>query len=374
MKLQNKSTPRFLIPTSLALATALALGACGSDDDRDTAGDGDGNQDVGGDGDVSRDGDGSTTDGDESTTDDGDESTTDDGDGSTTDDGDGDITGDGMGGSSGDGDGMGGGSGDGETVSFRVTLQNLEPLGGGFEYEGWFIHENGPVSAGRFNLEKGKDSVDVDLPAASAEGAMMYVLTIEPPAADDDPKPSDTHVLAGPWKDGEATLSINAGAALADDFTGATGQFFLQTPTSAAKDDYSQGIWFIAPGGTVKAGLALPELPAGWAYEGWVAGPDGPVSTGRFTDPADADDDAGGPAAGPGAAPPFPGQDFIEPALDLVSAKYAAVISVEPMPDDSDAPFAFKPLVGMIADEGAGVVQMMDNMAENAPSGTVEEL
>ena len=85
-----------------------------------------------------------------------------------------------------------------------------------------------------------------------------------------------------------------------------------------------------------------------------------------------ADSDGGGPAAGPNPTPPFPGQDFIHPLTDL-TAGYAAVISVEPSPDNSPAPFTLKPLLdGMIDDVGGGVLQMMlNNAAESSPTGMV---
>lgn len=72
----------------------------------------------------------------------------------------------------------------------------------------------------------------------------------------------------------------------------------------------------------------------GWVYEGWVAGPDGPVSTGRFKLPNETDSDGAGPMAGAVAAPPFPGQDFVNPA-----------ISIEPDPDNRAVPFALEALV-----------------------------
>ena len=123
--------------------------------------------------------------------------------------------------------------------------------------------------------------------------------------------------------------------------------------------DYFNGIWFLDPAGGPGASLTLPILPAGWAYEGWVVVGGAPVSTGTFTSVTGADSDMGGPAAGANPAPPFPGQDFVSPATDLRGG--VAVISVEPVPDNSPAPFTLKPLVDMnIADTGApGVVQML---------------
>ena len=119
-------------------------------------------------------------------------------------------------------------------------------------------------------------------------------------------------------------------------------------------------------------GLDLPELPAGWTYEGWVVGPDGPISTGTF-DAADmADSDGAGADAGPDMTPPFPGQDFVDPAQTLTGG-YMAVISVEPVPDNSPAPFTIKPLADMsIEDVMAPMTQPMSNIASDTlPGGSV---
>ena len=77
-----------------------------------------------------------------------------------------------------------------------------------------------------------------------------------------------------------------------------------------------------------------------------------PVTSGRFT----ATDmmDLGDPFSGTEPGPPFPGEDFLVNAptglvfpTDLAGG--TAVISIEPEPDDSAAPFTLKPLAGMIA-------------------------
>ena len=249
----------------------------------------------------------------------------------------------------------------------EVTLENLGDLGDDYVYETWLITDDGPISAGRFPMNDANESFWVDLDADLATAAQMYVLTIEP-AVGDDPAPAATHVVAGAFdEDGTAELSIGHPAAFNNDFTTAMGEYFLQTPTSPdVADDYNQGLWFVIPG--VGPSLLLPELPAGWVYEGWVVDENGPVSTGRFVDPAAPDSDGAGPAAGPGGAPPFPGQDFIDPARDLVGN--TIVITVEPEPDNSPAPFFFKPLVDMNAEGlGAGVFQSLANQANSAPRG-----
>lgn len=267
------------------------------------------------------------------------------------------------------GDGGAGGSGV-DMATLTVDLEGLEPLGEGYVYEGWFIVDDAPVTTGRFQIEDGTTSYEFMVPREEADAAAAFVLTIEPDEGD-DPAPSAVHVLGGDIASGEATLTLDHAAALGTDFAGAVGTFILETPTSSAvADDYDQGIWWLQSGPA--ASLALPTLPEGWVYEGWVVGPNGPVSTGTFTAVDAADSDGAGPDAGPDAGPPFPGQDFIDPAMVIGGGDFAAVISVEPMPDDSAAPFAIKPLVDMtIEDGGAGMSQsMMNNSAAN-PSGAI---
>jgi hypothetical protein len=195
-------------------------------------------------------------------------------------------------------------------------------------------------------------------------GATLFVLTIEP-VPDADPAPASTHILAGEFNAGSASVSVGHPAALGDDFTTSTGSFILAAPSDTeAVGGYQNGIWYLIPP-TPDPGLSLPTLPAGWAYEGWIvdtmAGV--PYSTGTFTSTSGADSDAGGTTAGPGDTPPFPGQDYINPLRDLISS-HMAVISVEPVPDNSPMPFTMKPLVKPISDPSdAGIHQAMNNNA-----------
>lgn len=261
---------------------------------------------------------------------------------------------------------------DGSTAArLQVDFSGLESLGGDFVYEGWLIVDGAPVSTGRFSVDEDGNAVpaEFDVDAADADAATVFVLTIEP-VDDADPGPADTHVLAGDFDGGAADLTIGHDAALGDDFTTAVGSFILNTPSSAdTDDDFDQGIWWLDPAAGPGPSLILPELPAGWMYEGWVVDPDGPVSTGRFSMASGIDSDAAGATSGPDDAPPFPGQDFIDPPVVLID--YTAVISVEPDPDDGDGPFAIKPLVDMtIEDVGIGVLQTMETVPDNAPTGT----
>ena len=260
-------------------------------------------------------------------------------------------------------------TGGGEDMStLSLSFAGLPVLGEDFVYEGWLITADGPVTSGRFVVEEGVDDYDMEVDRELAEASTLFVLTIEP-AVGDDPAPSMTHIVAGPIEDGVAVLDTTHPAALGSDFTESDGGFILETPSSAdVADDYAQGVWFLDPAAGPGPSLDLPVLPDGWVYEGWVVGEDGPISTGRFTDVAAADSDAGGPAAGPDGTPPFPGQDFIDPPMDLVGG--AVVISVEPEPDDGPAPFALKPLMGEVEDEGPGGFQGLGNIAQsNAITG-----
>ncbi len=249
-----------------------------------------------------------------------------------------------------------------DLTSLVLDVDGLPTLGEAAVYEGWLIVDGSPVSTGRFTVAEGEEGTQVfEVTTQDADAAELFVLTIEP-AVGDDPAPSETHLLAGEVdSDGLANAVLDHPAALGTDFSDAAGSYILMTPTSAdVPEDYAQGLWWLDPEGDHAPALELPELPQGWVYEGWVVTDDGPISTGRFTEVDAADFDGAGPEAGPDGAPPFPGQDFIEPSLDLVGL--TTVISVEPQPDDSPAPFALKPLIDpTVEDVGPGVLQGMDN-------------
>lgn len=259
-----------------------------------------------------------------------------------------------------------------DTAYLELDNHGLEALGPGYVYEGWLIVDGEPVSAGRFGIgpngEPTRSTFAIEVDDLTA--VSTYVLTIEPDP-DADPGPSHSHVLAGDFSSGTATLHAGHGAALGDDFSTTTGDYILAAPSAGGTAAYEQGIWWLDPAAGPGAALDLPALPDGWVYEGWVASEAGPVSTGRFVIAADSDSDAGGISAGPHATPPFPGQDFINPSLNLTDG-FAAVISIEPEPDDSRAPFVFKPLIDMAIDDlGEGVVQSMANTSAGFPTATV---
>jgi hypothetical protein len=260
--------------------------------------------------------------------------------------------------------------------TLELTFSGLEPLGNGFHYEGWAIISGAPVSTGKFNVGAGGElettagvaivnntfETGVDLASTT-----MIVLTIEP-SGDTDAIPSDTHVLGGAVAGLAADLSVGDGSALGDDFLTATGNYILATPTDGALNNENSGIWFLSlETGAPTVGLELPTLPAGWAYEGWVVIGGSPVTSGRFT----AFDviDFAAPFSSSMAGPPFPGEDYLLNApsgmtfpTDLAGG--LAVISIEPEPDDSAAPYTLKPLMGGIGAQAVDhVTYAMPNMA-----------
>jgi hypothetical protein len=259
-----------------------------------------------------------------------------------------------------------------EKVTLGYSFTGLEDLGPGWSYEGWLIVAGAPVTTGTFTVgASGMPSQHIFAAEVTDRAAITaFVLTIEP-APDSDPAPSAVHLLGGDFSGARAMLSVSHPAALGSDFTAAAGGYILAAPTGGGLASYRNGIWFVDPAAGPGPSLSLPALPAGWVYEGWVAGASGPMTTGRFTSPTGADSDGGGPAAGPAAPPLFPGQDFINPPTDL-TASYAAVVSIEPEPDNSPAPFALKPLVDMIIDDvGMGVLQPLGNNAAGFLNGSV---
>lgn len=271
-----------------------------------------------------------------------------------------------------------------ENQVLQLDFTGLEALANGFHYEGWAIIDGAPVATGKFNSDGSGGLVTTSGSAIAnnsfdtgtdLSGATAIVITIEPDG-DTDAIPADTHVLAGSVAAGSASLSVGDGAALGDDFLSASGDYILATPTDGAMTNENSGIWFLSLAtGAPTVGLDLATLPAGWAYEGWVVINGTPVTTGRFTEVDVIDDDD--PFSSTMAGPPFPGEDFLVNAPAGLTfptniAGGTAVISIEPEPDDSDAPFTLKPLMGGIDAQAVDhVTYAMPNMAAATfPTGT----
>lgn len=262
------------------------------------------------------------------------------------------------------------------TEDLQLNFTGLEDLGSDYAYEGWIMVDGSPVSTGVFNVDANgtlsKTSFTLD--ATQLEKATAFILTIEP-SPDNDPAPSDVHILAGDFSGTSADLTVDHGAALGNDFTSSTGTYILATPTDGMNNNEKSGVWWLDPATGPGAGLDLPTLPAGWKYEGWAVIGGTPVSTGTFTDAGVADEAA--PYSGTMGGPSYPGEDFVTNApsgltfpTDLAGA--TVVISVEPYPDNSPNPFLLKPLVGPVdANATDHTPYTMNNNAEATnPTGT----
>ena len=263
------------------------------------------------------------------------------------------------------------------TSDLEVDLSGLEVLGDNFVYEGWVIVDGSPISTGRFTSVAFPQTFTVNTYDLTA--ATKFVLTIEP-KIDSDTAPSDQKLIAGIFSGTTATISTATAPAIGD-FSAAAGQAFLRTPTDETgmnNGNDENGVWFGIPGMPPTDGLVLPTLPAGWVYEGWVIGDAGPISTGTFTEFNMVDSGNQFSGTQNNAGPPIPGEDFFlnAPAgetfpLDIRGRK--VVISIEPNPDNSPAPFLLKPLI-LDVSANAATAPTTHNFVQNLgsfPTGTV---
>lgn len=264
-----------------------------------------------------------------------------------------------------------------DTGMLSLNITGLSDLGTDYRYEGWIITGGAPVSTGVFSVDAAGNmsATSFNVDKTDLANATAFVLTIEP-FPDADPAPSSTHLLAGSFSGSSAGISIGDMKALGNDFSSATGKYVLATPTDGGGTNEKSGLWFLdLTGGSPAAGLNLPVLPDGWAYEGWAVTGGVPLTTGKFT--ANSGADMSAPYSGAMVGPPFPGEDFLTNApagmtfpLDLSGGK--AVITIEPSPDNSPMPFGIlKPLVADIPASATDhtTYSMMSGAAE-FPSGT----
>ena len=268
--------------------------------------------------------------------------------------------------------------------NLTLNLNGLESLGDGFLYEGWVLIDDVPTSTGTFSVDASgvlsntTFSVNTEL----LEAADAFVLSIEPDP-DPDPAPAATKLLVAPFGDGD---TATVGYDTVGDFTDIGGTFFMRTPTDedmangeANNGNDQYGVWYGIPGVPPLPSLMLPSLEPGWIYEGWVITDNGPISTGTFTDFDMADDNAGdenGFSAILFGGPPIPGEDFFRNAPDgvvfpLDVRNRTVVVSVEPVPDDSPAPFVLKPLLGVAGIDTAPTTYDFGSNTVSFPTGSV---
>lgn len=241
------------------------------------------------------------------------------------------------------------------TSNLTLNLSGLEALGSDFVYEGWIIVNGAPVSTGTFSSVSFPQTFSVD--SDDLANATKFVLSIEP-SIDPDAGPSETKILAGDFSGNSASVSSSA---IVGDFSSSTGTYILATPTDMDAGNEESGVWFLdnSSGSAVAGFNNLPAL-TGWKYEGWVVMNGMPISTGTFSSANDADDNAATSIfkGDSGNGPAYPGEDFLQNApagltfpTDLKGM--TVVVSVEPYPDNSPAPFTLKPLAHMVPTNAA---------------------
>ncbi len=320
------------------------------------------------------------------------------------------------------GDGLGTFNG----ISFDRPPRKLKPGQGYFEIWLGFNKPSGGkdwVSILKFDRVTGTDHPILnDVPSTltlptdrDIDSAVSAAISIE---LENDPDPATPNriFMSGDFIETVATMELRGSDALNMDLSDSniiTGKFVMGTP-SVGYNDSASGVWFVnAPFGQAQgAGLKLPVLPAGFQYEAWVATQSETVqlSTGKFYSASLPDNDGGGPNAGGGSVPAFPGQDFfvnnyneqlqgyikllpsnvdsttyksifyfpirirnripsnpLKPSDQPAEDFWDVVVSVEPDPDnDPLQPFAIFPLVNFgqqIIPKPANTVIQMDNFA-----------
>lgn len=239
------------------------------------------------------------------------------------------------------------------TGSLTVDLTGLEQLGSDYVYEGWLIVDGNPVSTGTFTSVSFPQTYTVGI--NDLQKATTFVVSIEPAGETGAAAlaPAKTKILAGDFSGNSASVTSKG---IVADFDASWGKYILATPTDADDTNEASGVWFLDNSGAAPvAGLSLPTLTDGWKYEGWVVLNGTPVSTGTFSAVNVADDNA---ATSPykglvGNGPGYPGEDYLIGSAagvnfptDLKGA--TVVISVEPSPDNSPAPFTLKPLAHVV--------------------------
>lgn len=265
-----------------------------------------------------------------------------------------------------------------------LNLTGLEDLGNTSTYEGWLLVDGVPVSTGTFTVDAAGNlsKTSFEVSEVILDAATKFILTIEP-NPDSDPAPSSQKLIAGDFNGNMANVSTNTAPAIGD-FSNAAGTFFLRSPTDEPigtpnNGNDENGVWFGLPGMPPAANFTLPQLDEGWIYEGWVVGDSGPLSTGTFSAFDTVDNNAGTAASYSGTAqigPPLPGEDFFNNApigetfpLDIRGR--TVVISIEPVPDNSAAPFLLKPLALSAGNETAPSYYTFNQNLGSFPTGTV---
>lgn len=273
-----------------------------------------------------------------------------------------------------------------------LSVDGLEPIGGGLNYQAWLVHGSGGNTFGFplvvFNMNGNGQMVDpvadtvltgpyhADVDAADAQG-LAISLELSDVLLEVS---SFSFVLSGEFIQGTADMSADDFFALNRDFSNAAGKFTLATPTDDVPDNELHGLWFMDPTtNPTEAGLDLPQVPNGWIYEGWADVGGHAISTGRFVSGLEADSTDFYSSGVSNDRPVFPGEDFLFNApqgfdfpLDLSEA--SVFVTIEPWHDYDvypEEPFFLRILEGQVpANPATLTLYQMTSLASQLPTGT----
>lgn len=195
--------------------------------------------------------------------------------------------------------------------TIEANISELPVLPDSMTYVGWFNSDDyGAVKVFAMDADQnGSIKYVSNEKFENLLRAQEFFITTEKKSviSDSNLVPSERILLFGRFSDAACNLTISE---TSPDFENLNEVFNLATPTNGPETDELSGVWFVDSISTnLQAGLNLPDLYAGWIYEGWVQIDGQYISTGRFVNPKAADlySAFGGALAGYN----FPGEDFL---------------------------------------------------------------
>jgi hypothetical protein len=205
-------------------------------------------------------------------------------------------------------------------TKFETNISGLPAIADTMTFVGWFQWEDKKTdqkfAEKVFVLDadqNGSIAYTSEKPLRSLQRAKLFYLTVERKSVANDSAlvPSTKKLLSGSFTFAASDLSIGENTG---NLENVNGFFSLATPTNGTNTDELSGVWFMDSLSTnpVSGLKKLPELYAGWIYEGWVEINGQMVSTGRFSNPKAADLYAAYSDTSAGFI--FPGEDFLNNA------------------------------------------------------------
>ena len=286
-----------------------------------------------------------------------------------------------------------------QVTSIELEMSGLNDLGGNFWYEGWFAWQDGEVvrskSLGIFTIDaQGHCTPNrFNIELGDLQRVQSFFVTIE---EDDLPGmrleentsggmdtlngPSTYKIFSAKLVTNTAYFSLGDEFLLNFDFASAQGSYLLNAVSVEQTSPSASGIWFVNKDdqGQLIAGLDLPDLPAGWSYQGWVVINTVPVSTGMFLSSAGADQSATYYNSAQGSYP-FPGEDFLTNPPDGLSfpvdlsGKDVYITLQPPIPENCPAPYSARIFTATIPPDAQRMtIYDLENQAGSLPSGRLD--